>query len=471
MRKIIIPIIFLSFMACANVHAGNERVLILDDYVVLAATNDAKFQEILIDMAPLQYRKDLNLPAKDIVLGVTAEYDLFLMQDRDEAGGSISLSKLFPRSGTEIEFDYTTAPGFSSDNNSSDYTVRITQPIAENAFGKVTRIEDDIIGVEIDVIRYQVVEAYEDYLAQVIAAYFDWYAAYENLRIGQSSYMENLKLMENIERRQKASIALPIDVHKIDLQVLAKQEALIELTEQYENKLNFIKQAIRYEGDEGLIPQSTSRYSDLGFIFEDQYKRFEEKSRTYKILDLIEERNAMKVDQIASEFLPSIDLLFGYTVEGDDFAIKNEDNMAFVGVEMEWPLGDSVKRAEYETAKIDRKKSALVTENTRQRLYTNIKNLSQQINREGQLLELSEKKIDLAQSVLEDETENYSFGRVTINDYIQAVNTLDNNRFDRIRHEILMAKLTVEWLRITDQLINKKDIKRTGRATDRGQVE
>jgi len=471
MRKFIIPLIILSCFVGTEVFAKDKRVLILDDYVILAVTNDTTFQEILIDLAPLRYRKDLNLPAKDIVLGVAAEYDLFLMQDRNEAGGSISLSRLFPRSGTEIEFDYTTAPGFSSDNNSSDYTVRITQPIAENAFGKVTRIEDDIIGVEIDVIRYQVVEAYEDYLAQVIAAYFDWYAAYENLRIGQSSYMENLKLMENIERRQKASIALPIDVHKIDLQVLAKQEALIELTEQYENKLNFIKQAIRYEGDEGLIPQSTSRYSDLGFIFEDQYKRFEEKSRTYKILDLIEERNAMKVDQIASEFLPSIDLLFGYTVEGDDFAIKNEDNMAFVGVEMEWPLGDSVKRAEYETAKIDRKKSALVTENTRQRLYTNIKNLSQQINREGQLLELSEKKIDLAQSVLEDETENYSFGRVTINDYIQAVNTLDNNRFDRIRHEILMAKLTVEWLRITDQLINKKDIKRTGRTTDRGQVE
>ena len=117
--------------------------------------------------------------------------------------------------------------------------------------------------------------------------------------------------------------------------------------------------------------------------------------------------------------------------------------MAFVGVEMEWPLDDSVKRAEYETAKIDREKASLVTKNTHHRLYTDIKNLSQQINREGQLHEISQKKINLARAVLEDETENYSFGKVTINDYIQAVNTLDSNRFDKIQHEALIAKLTV----------------------------
>ena len=54
--------------------------------------------------------------------------------------------------------------------------------------------------------------------------------------------------MENINKRKKASIALPLDVNKIDLQVLAKQENLIELKEEYQNKLNFIKQSIRYKG-------------------------------------------------------------------------------------------------------------------------------------------------------------------------------------------------------------------------------
>lgn len=102
--------------------------------------------------------------------------------------------------------------------------------------------------MEIDVIRHQVVEAYEDYFAAVITAYFDWYEAYENLQIGESSYHENLKLMENIKERQKSSIALPIDLNKITLQVLAKKETLVELQEEHANALNFIEQTIRHDG-------------------------------------------------------------------------------------------------------------------------------------------------------------------------------------------------------------------------------
>jgi len=64
----------------------------------------------------------------------------------------------------------------------------------------------------------------------------------------------------------------------------------------------------------------------------------------------------------------------------------------------------------------------------------------------------------LAEAILEDERENYSFGRVTLNDYIQAVNNLDSNRFNKVLHESLYRKLKVEWLRLTDRLVQPKDI-------------
>lgn len=160
----------------------------------------------------------------------------------------------------------------------------------------------------------------------------------------------------------------------------------------------------------------------------------------------------------ANELLPSIDLVLGYEVDGDDLEITDEDNLFFAGVTMEWPLGNQVERVELETARINQKKTGLTTTNTHFRLYEDIKNLTFQIEREQKLLAIDLQKIELAQSVLEDETENYSFGKVTINDYIQAVNTLDNNRFNKVRREVLKSKLTVEWLRITDQLVDKKGI-------------
>jgi len=165
------------------------------------------------------------------------------------------------------------------------------------------------------------------------------------------------------------------------------------------------------------------------------------------------------VERDADDLLPSIDLLLGYEARGEEYALNDEDNMVFAGLQFDWPLGDQLERAEYEVSKIEQHKRELVNNNAYYRLYTEIKNLSNRIEREHRLLEIAEERIRLARSVLTDETENYSFGRVTLNDYIQAVNALDSTRFNRITHEALYRRQVVEWLRLTDQLINRKDIK------------
>ena len=438
----------------------NGRIITIDEFIKLATENDTEFEEILIDELPLQYRKDLNLPARDIVLEVKGQYDLFLsLEDREEPEAAISLSKLFPYLGTELTAEYKSTPSFTSTTNSSEFTFTISQPIAENAFGKATRLRDKIIGVEIDVIKHQVVEAYEDYLARVMAAYFDWVESYENLRIGESSYEENLKLMDNIKERQKSSIALPIDVNKINLQVLVKKEKLVDLQEKYQNALNFIKKALRYTDEEELIPQKPNIYTNFNISFDHDYRKFEQESRTYQILKLLEDKSLLQVDKDANDLLPSINLLIGYNVDGKDHEIESEDNMVFAGISMEWPISDQVEQAEHEISRIALDKQRLTTANTHYKLYTDIKNLYQTINREKQLGAIAQEKISLAQSVVDDETENYSFGKVTLNDYIRAVNALDSNRFNQVLHDAQYRTFVIEWLRITDQLVSKKEIK------------
>jgi predicted component of type VI protein secretion system len=109
----------------------------------------------------------------------------------------------------------------------------------------------------------------------------------------------------------------------------------------------------------------------------------------------------------------------------------------------------------------------LSTANNYQRIYTQLLNLYLQLKREKKLIEITDKRIELAQAVLEDEAENYSFGQVSLNDYIQAVNNLDTNRFNKILHQALYKKLLVEWLRLTDQLVRYKDIKPQIKKLDR----
>ena len=114
----------------------NEKVLSLEDFVVLATKKDTVFEKILINELYLAYQKDLNLPSRDLVLSVKGQYDFFLNQDRDEIAGSIALSKLFPYTGTSLEAEYTTSPAYTTRDNASDFAFTISQPIAQNAFGK-----------------------------------------------------------------------------------------------------------------------------------------------------------------------------------------------------------------------------------------------------------------------------------------------------------------------------------------------
>lgn len=85
------------------------------------------------------------------------------------------------------------------------------------------------------------------------------------------------------------------------------------------------------------------------------------------------------------------------------------------------------------------------------------------MEREKRLVKIAEEKIGLSLAILEEEAENYSYGKVTLNDYIDAVNRLDENRFNRTLHMIQLKKLMVEWLRMTDALVDKNVLKGVGR--------
>ncbi len=434
-----------------------EEILPLDEFIKFATKNDTEFEEILIDKLILKYQKDLRLPARDIVLSVKQDYELFSDSDSNRSDTQISLSKLFPLQGTQTSLSYNVADARSSDFgegfSESDVIFSITQPIAENAFGRGTRLTDKIIGIEVEVAHHQIVEAYEDYFAAIITAYINWYEAYENLEIAKSSSRENQKLLTNMKEREANQIALPIDVNKIRLQVFDKEEAVISREERYQTTLNVIRKTIRIGKSKKLKPKKPDMFSKVPVSFENTYKEFKQERRTFKILDKLEKSSTLQVDKDADDLLPSINLVLGYQVEGKEYALNEENNILFAGIQMDFPFNDQVQSAEYEIAKINLDKRKLINTNVDYRLYTDIKNLFEQIKRETKLLGIARKKINLAKSVLKDETENYTFGKVSLNDYIEAVNSLDSARFNLAFREAQLKRLLIEWQRITDGLV------------------
>lgn len=431
--------------------------LTIKDFIQQATENDITFEAILIDQLALPHRRISLLPDSDIIMQVKYEHQFYLTQNHDKPTASVSLNKLFPFNGTQLSLSYNKSASILNNNDNSSLQFLITQPIARNAFGKSIKLQDQIVGIENDIQRHQIIEAYEDYLASLTIVYYNWYSAYEDLKVGQSSYQSSQQLMVNIRERERQNIALPIDVNKLQLLLIGKHENLIVLQEIYDAYSNLIIKATRYKGEKPYMPETPQRpTSDINFSTD--YMDFIQHSRTYRILHLLEQQGTISVKKSADDLLPSTNLLLGYQLDGEEWGIQKPNRNFFAGISIRWPIERSIDKAKQSIAKIAYKKTVLSNQNKYEELHTNLKNLYLQIQREQKLIDTTDKKIQLAEAILKDEAENYSFGKVSLNDYIYAVNLVDENRFSYTQHSVQLNKLLIEWLRLTDKLVNKKHL-------------
>ena len=457
-KNYIVTFLVLINLVTYSVNAAEKNtILSLKDFIQQATMNDLKFESILIDRLALQYRRDILLPDSDIIMDIKYKHHFYLNQNTNKPETTVSLSKLFPYNGTQLSLSYNKSASSSVTADNSNLQFLISQPIAQNAFGNNVQLQNKIIGIENDISQYQIIEAYEDYLASLTSAYYNWYSAYENLKVGKSSYNSNKKLMANILARQKQKIALPIDVNKMKLLLIGKKENIIVLTEIYENYSNLIYKAIRNRNKTNYIPK-TPTLPVNNLQYEPSYQTFTSDSRTYKILQLLERQGLVEVKKIADELLPSTNLLLGYQLDGKDWGIQDQERSYFAGISIRWPIGNSVSKAKESVAKIKHKKTILSNQDKYEDLRVNLENIYLQIKREQKLIKIAVNKIKLSEDILKDEAKNYSFGKVSLNDYITAVNRVDENKFGLTEHSVQLNKLLVEWLRLTDKLVDDKTL-------------
>lgn len=451
---LVVMVFTMAHSIVAHSAVVSPNIISLKEFIELATSNDPTFESLLIQNLPLQYRRTLLMPDRDIMMDVKFEQYFFLDQNKNDQAASISLSKLFPEQGAEVSLAYRKQASVTSAEDSS-LQLLISLPIAKNAFGKSNRLLDQIIGIENDISRYQIIEAYEDYLASLTAAYYNWFSAYENLRLSKLSYQSNQKLMDDMLDRQKQKIARDVDVNKMKLLLLEKQENVIILQEVFDNYANLIYKATHISIDQAIVPEKPN--SPINNVdFDKDYHEFVSNSRTYKALRALEDQGTLEVKRNADDLLPSTNLLLGYQVEGEDWEVRRRDDEFMAGISLQWPIGRRINKAKKAVVEIEYKKTVLSNQNKYEELRLNLKNIYLQILKEKNLIDTASKKTKLAQSILKDEAENYSFGKVTLNDYIVAVNRVDISLFNETEHQVTLNKLLIEWLRLTDRLVDKR---------------
>jgi outer membrane protein TolC len=460
-KTILILLVFIAGASAAFSAENPGRILDLDEFIRLACEKDQTFEAILMDELTAQYQARLNLPAESLVLSVKGEYNLSLKTgEDDEPQGSVALSKLFPSLGTSVGVEGAFSKNNTLNTSCSEFAFTITQPIAKNAFGYTNRLLEKISGLELDIARHQVVEAYEDYLAQLIKTYYNWYAAFAHVQTERATCRENRKLLEDIRARQKSKIAHRTDVNKVHLKVLEKEATLLELEAVYENLSSVIKQAIQDINVPRLTPKKPVFFQQQEINFKRAYRHFTETSRTYQILDLIEEKAGKEVSKCANQLLPSADLLLGCIAEGSEQALDSRKNEVYAGISVEIPFMVKPETWQHELAKADLRKNQLTAGNKKRQLCTELENLQTEIQTTQKRLGIAGKKVELAQMVLKDETRYYRQGRTKLNDLILAADNLEENRYKKIYLAMHYYILMNEWLRMTDRLIDRSEIRK-----------
>lgn len=446
-------LIFISEVLAKEV--SPEEELSFDAFVKLAMESDQEFEIILLEELKLKYQYDVQLPSDSWVPSIKSSYSAIIGRKSDGLNTLLALNKLFPESGTDLEISLESQK--SNNRRGSTAALSVSQDIARNAFGKSVQLQKKLIGLENDIASHQIIEAYEDLLATIMVAYIDWWESYNNLAIVRSSFQKNQELLKNIQKREKKQIALPIDVNKVKIQILSKKERLVELEESVKNRLRLIKRILRNEAFNKL-PAVEISSPWLKEMNSGQLKSAYQESRTHRVLQLLEKRSQLNIKRETDDLLPSVKLFTGFESSGDRYAFNQREDRVFLGVDFSFPVKDRKEEAEKQLARIDLRKSQLQKMNTRERVFENISSLTTNTAREKKYIAIIEEKIKLAQAILEDEKENYSFGKVTLNDYIDAVNDVDNNQLNLIFRKAALSRLTVETLRLLDRLIQRNEI-------------
>lgn len=419
---------------------AKTRVVSLDDFIVGASQRDTVFHQLLFSRYYYQYDQDRNVDVADLAVSISSDFVVNSSEKQDAR--AISLTQTLPKWGQSAVASYSES---SSGVETKSFTV--SQQIARNAFGRSTRLDSKIQHLKTDISQHQLVEAYEDYMAELMSLYYTWIRQYESLQLAKAAYKENEKVLKSILSRQQKKIANDTDVNKLKLQTFAKQEQIIEFKKSYLETTFQIKRALGLDPAESIRPDTSITIDALPGSLPIAMQQIQATSRTYQVLAKLQQQVGLELDRAGHDLLPSMALSAGI--------VEQTERYGLVGLSLDIPVSNRSSKATYQVAKLVAEEQKIDNQSASDSLEVLLRSVHQGLEFQKNLIDISTQKRRVAQRILKAESENYSYGKITLNDYIDAVNRFDNARFQEIDRKITYQKLSIEWKRLSDQLVTK----------------
>ncbi len=430
----------------------------IDAFIQAVCQQDRQFQVILSEALVQEYQAALGVPSDQLLLSASANYHLRLQPDDDvgpEAG--LQVQGLLAALGTQVQAAVTYGSSNILDRAVSTASFSLAQPFLNNAFGHTHRLLTKLKGLEVEVATYQILEAYEDYLAELMDLYYTWVARWAQVEAAKKILNQQERLLNNIQERFRQKIADQLDVNKIKLQVLESQETLLAREQELQALLKTIQHYTGWTGPLNEIPATIPPYRPLPDSFEKTFAQVKVHSRSFTLLDRLIEKSGVEAQVWAQDLMPSAQLVLSFRTEGEkDITDRSREWLA--GVEMHYDFLDQQPSLKHALAQAQAKQNVMKKEALGQHLQDQLQSLFT-VMRYGQMrLAVLDQQIQLNETVLAQEERYYLQGRAELNDVIGASRELADNRYAKIDLAMNINRQMIEWLRLTDQLVTKNKL-------------
>ena len=437
----------LSFLFCQRICA---EVITLNDYLQLLKKNDPDFKVLKINDDINKYYIENNLNSSLFTIELDKEIGRGT-NDSETDSLTTTLSQTLLSTGSELSLSNTISN--ESDREEEIIEFRLEQSLFKNFLGKMYSLERDKITINKSINDLDNEERLEEFFVNKIKLYVNFADAAQEMIIAKELVDETKNLEKYVRSKLKNNAANKTDLKRIQLQVILREEDYLKKQAHFESMRvsvgSFIGlEALDFFPEKNIVINDFFPAHNISF----DHTRF----REYQIAN--KKIEALQLDKTLSirELYPELNLILGYDIDRSTrFSTKVDTEETVIGLNFSMSFGDSSNKASKEIASLKLIQSEGVKKVLKRRLELGFRDHQQQMSKIKKRLELSNKKVQLAKDILDDDTRRYRTGKINLDKIIELNNNFVQYKLDYNINRTEFNKSYIDWLNFNDVLLSK----------------
>ncbi len=444
-------------VADSNTGKGAAKVLSVNDYTELLKKEDAEIQRYVHQRMQTRFQTDLALADSAWVLSLTNTHGIAIGNNPTTRRTDVGLLKNFRSTGTDIEVGYNT--NTLADRQEEIQFLQLRQSLLRNFFGQRLRTQEEGLELQNQVTLWQVVETYEDYMAEKLGQYLDFVLAWQNYNTAEQQLREITSIWKEVKQRKRNNIALSVDLNRAEVQKIQYERNLLEAKQDMQRLRKLLLARIDTSVS-AFEPSGEVPFINDTLVFSKERSEFLKKGRTIRIHQVRQQSVEKLKEATERRYYPEAQLILGYSQDQSQrfsTIINREEKV--VGFNFTYEFDSSQRGAQVAQAQYNVHQTELQNLSERKQITTLIDNLKDQIVLQKQRVDLLKRQVAVSKKLVQGETGRFRKGRVDLETLITTQNSYHQARYDLLAQKVLLARHTLNWKVLLDQLVSSEIFK------------